>query len=242
MNPFSLPATNFDVFEKVIVSYSNQRKPVSNEDIAQISGLSEQHISRNNKFLVDNGLLEGGKTKSITEIGSRLGRALQHDKRDIVSEILKEIISANESLSELITYVRLQKSLDKDKFADHILYCSGQSTNQFSKAGAKCIVDVFFSAGIIEEKDGVLKVLSSKEREEKIEIKSEERKTVDIAQTQMSEESTNEAVKIDPNRVAYNSTPSISINIQLHLPESNDPEIYNSIFSALRRNLIDGKE
>ncbi|MDH8676948.1 hypothetical protein QE109_02250 [Fusibacter bizertensis] len=242
MNEFSLPATNYDVIEKVIMSYSNQKKPVTNEDIAQISGLPEHQVSRNNKFLVENGLIEGGKTKSVTDIGSRLGRALQHGKSDIVSDILKEIISANESLSELITYVRLQKNLDKDKFADHILYCSGQATNQYSKAGAKCIVDIFFSSGILEENEGTLKVLSSKEREEKMEISNEEKKTIDLSQAQVNEVAIKEADNIDPKRVIYNPNPSISINIQLHLPESNDPEIYNNIFSALRRNLIDGKE
>lgn len=77
-NDFNLPGSSAEEIDKIIEAYAQRSQPSTNEDIAQLTGLTKETVSRNNKFLVSIGLISGGQQKRITELGEKLGKALHH--------------------------------------------------------------------------------------------------------------------------------------------------------------------
>lgn len=235
MSEFTLPATSWDELKTIIKSYSNQKREVSNEDVAKISGLSNDKISRNNKFLADNGLIEGGRNKKPTELCEKLGRAILHEQRLDVEKYIRQIIENNENIAGLVSSLRIQGEKDKEEFASHILYCSGQSDTQYTRAGSKCIVDILLESNFVFEENGVLKIIQSNN---KLNVDQGEPVLSDINGGEIL--SNGVTSKLTNSSTFYDNRPTIAINIQLQLPESDNPEVYENLFKSLRKNLIDG--
>lgn len=238
MSEFNLPATNWEDLKLIIISYSNQKKEATNEEIAKLAGIADTKVSRNNKFLSDNGIIDGGKKKAPTEFGVKLGRALFHEQVTDIRKHLVDLIQSNESLSDLITTLRIQKAKDKKDFINHILYVSGQSSNQYTKAGASCIAEILIQSGLVNESDGNL---SAPDERMLIEVDKDEDYKTDLEENKIESNMVNkEKYIVSPRRdINYDLKPSININIQLQLPESENPEVYENLFRSLRKNLID---
>jgi hypothetical protein len=237
MSDFSLPATNWEDLTKIVISYANQKKEASNDEIAKLAGLNNSKVSRNNKFLVDNLLIDGGKLKVATELGTRLGRALLHNQTSDIRKCLVEIIESNEALSNLITTLRIQGEVNHKDFVKNVLYISGQSNNQWTKAGASCVVDLLITSELVNEDNDILTVADN--------VSDISNEDVDLISTRdvTGENPINKEPEIQhqtQRTVNYDMKPSININIQLQLPESDNPEVYENLFKSLRKNLIDG--
>lgn len=236
MNTFSLPATSWEDLKTIIVSYANQKNQTSNDDIAKLAGLSTDKVSRNNKFLTDFGLIEGGNKKQSTALCNKLGRAILHDMPTDVRNCLVELVEQNEPLSELITYLRIKKEVSCKDYVAHILYVSGQTKTQYSKAGSSCILDILLLSEYITESDGTLRVntdLQKNDNSVEIEDSSTDKQELEDGEELSDVVNNKQSMKVDPK-------PQIAINIQLQLPESDNPEVYENLFKSLRKNLIDG--
>ena len=235
MSSFSLPATNWEDLTKIIISYANQKREASNEEIAKLAGLTDSKVSRNNKFLVDNLLIEGGKLKSATELGVKLGRALLHKHTSDIRKCLVKVIESNEELSNLITTLRIQGEMNHKDFVNNVLYISGQSNNQWTKAGSSCVVDLLLHSELLNEDNDILTVADNGSDVSNDDAGAAHNIT-DLEETHAEKVYEQETKKI----VRYDMKPSININIQLQLPESDNPEVYENLFKSLRKNLIDG--
>lgn len=241
MKDFSLPATSWNELKIIISSYANQKKEVSNEDIVKTSGLSNDKISRNNKFLSDNGLIEGGRNKKPTVLCEKLGRAIMHEQISDIKKYTRQIVENNENIAELVTSLRIQGDKTKDEFASHVLYCSGQSDTQYTRAGSKCIVDILLESDFVFEDNEVLKITQSdnNQAEDNLDINEEE--------TILNKFNDDKAIpqNINPqlrsSSISYDNRPTIAINLNLQLPESDKSEVYENLFKSLRKNLIDGQ-
>ncbi len=236
---FSIPRSSSESLLNIIVGYTNISEEASLDDVSNITGINKTTISGNNQFLSDIGILEGGNSKKVSNVGKKLGRAIEHRQENDIKKYLQDIISGNDFLSNLVTTVRVRKGMSYDELTDHILYVSGQSNNKKNKTGSRAIIDIMEMAAVIKNNDGQLivptKNNSSKNSEQIIEEKLD-RSNIP-SQDKMEKEDTKK------NRInVQTQSPSIAINIQLQLPESDNAEVYENLFKSLRRYLINGEE
>ena len=243
---FNLPGSSFEEVKKIIKGYSHAQEQASLDQLSKLTGLHSTVISRNNKFLTDIGLISGGMKKSVTELGRKLGRALDHKQDHDASNYWKESVQTNEKVSGLITTVRIKGGMTESDFSNHVLYVSGQKNNAGNKTGARCVVDVLISANLLQEENGTLVVSAAPTKESPADIKPAT--IAPVAQSANASESAvkNEAVTVIPPLptilAAPNLTPQIAINIQLHLPETENAEVYEKLFKALREHLLSPKD
>ncbi|MFB2659586.1 hypothetical protein [Shewanella mangrovisoli] len=237
---FNLPGSSFEEVQKILKGYSHASENASLETLSKLTGLHTTVISRNNKFLSDIGLISGGMKKSATELGKKLGRALEHKQIQDVQKYWAEAVRTNETVSSLITTVRIKGEMAEKDLSDHILYVSGQKNNSGNKTGATCVVDVLIEAKLLEVKDGKLSV--AKPVEQSIDEVVKAVKPLDVPSLLPNNDNLNsQAVPAVPAIVA-NNIPQIAINIQLHLPETDNAEVYEKLFKALREQLINPKD
>lgn len=207
---FKLPGSSYDEICKIIQAYGKLARPSSLEDVSQSIKMHTTVISRNNAFLAAAGIIEGGKLKSATALGQELARAIDYDRNDEISTAWREIVKTNEFLSKMLSAIRIRKSMDITTFQGHIAYSAGQSKTTNTMAGAKAIIDILKSAGLIIEKDGQL-ISSDISTETNEQIKSEYDKTL---QQKGSQEEKQTIVRI--NHLPANVR-DVSINVQINI-------------------------
>ena len=242
----NLPSSSIDELIKIIKGYSHSGTGSSLDSLAKLLGINKTSVSGNNKFLGDLSLIQGGNSKSATDLGKKLGRALDHGQLEDAKNCWREAVSSNEAISGLVTTVRIKGGMKLDDLSAHVLYVSGQGNNARNRTGSKTIVDILQAAGLVENNDGFIKVSSPASGPEKKEVEPEpipsSQDTQTTAQAQPSQ--TNVAPTSTPavNLSGLSNTPQIAINIQLHLPETDNAEVYEKLFKALKDNLLSGNE
>lgn len=242
-NDFNLPGASFDELQKIIKGYSHAPDQVSLDSLSRLTGLHTSQISRNSKFLTNLGLISGGVKKSATDLGRKLGRALDHKQIDDAKGYWREAVQSNEKMASLVTTVRIKDGITEKDFSGHVLYASGQSNSKVNQTGARCIVDILVYAELVIEENGKLVVSAPQIINDN---KSPESSSVVYSDAQNSL-GIDKALSTPPDlsnftQSAVNLTPQIAINIQLHLPETDNAEVYEKLFRALRENLLLPKE
>ncbi len=240
----NLPSSSFDELVKIIKGYSHASKGASLDEIAKLTGLNKFAISGNNKFLSDIGLIEGGRAKSVTNLGSKLARALDHSQVQDAKRCWSNAVSSNEGVSKLVTVVRIKGGMSVDDLAAHILYVSGQGNNAKNRAGSRAVVEILIQADLLENVDGTLKVATPSDKPMNGNEDSEEigKADVETAPKTHVAESNGKPDSCPPeiNLSGLTTPPQIAINIQLHLPETDNAEVYEKLFKALKDNLLSG--
>ncbi|WP_040433321.1 hypothetical protein [Chlorobium ferrooxidans] len=234
---FNLPGSSYEEVQKIIKGYSHSQDNASLDSLAKLIGLHSTIISSNNKFLSDIGIISGGMKKSATELGKRLGRALDHHHNEDISKYFAEAVQTNETVSGLISTVRIKGGMSEKEFSEHILYVSGQKNNSRNKTGARCVVDVLIASMLLEEKDNKLTVATPLNLS--VNNRSQSESELGLLSNDIRQEA-----KTDPSNIMSNvgmNVPQIAINIQLHLPETDNGEVYEKLFKALREQLISPK-
>ncbi|BBL72606.1 hypothetical protein [Methylogaea oryzae] len=234
---FNLPGSSFEEVQKIIKGYSHAPENSTLESLSKLIGLHLTIISRNNKFLTDIGLITGGMKKTATDLGKRLGRALDHKQAEDGRRYWKEAVQTNEKVSGLVTTVRIKGGMSEKDFSDHVLYVSGQKNNAGNRTGARCVVDVLLAAGLLQEADGKLNVAIAIQDPEISTPATIVQPLVDgqIAPT-IQPPVAPVTASLPP--IATSITPQIAINIQLHLPETENAEVYEKLFKALKEHLL----
>ena len=156
---FKLPGSSLDEVFKVVQGYVSFGKTASLADIAKNTGMHESSISRNVGFLLSLGILQGGRDKSVTELGKNLGLALLHNVQDDVEAILADIVAADEFLKNVLAAVRIRKGMDESSLRSHIAYSAGLSKN-VSTAGTGAVIELLRRSGNLKSEDGKLVVSS----------------------------------------------------------------------------------
>jgi hypothetical protein len=240
---FSLPSSSADELKKILSSYARKSGEVSLEDIARVTGINVTNVSRNSGFLTDAGLIAGGKTKTCTDLGQRLGHAFDHERSDEIKVGLTEMVQSTPFLSELLDTVRMRKGMSESDFASHILYAAGIGKDARKKAGAHAITDFLVQGGLLVSNDGNLTVGVTANNN----VSSPQA----APEPEQTESPAPPAKPISPNvsttapviSAATTSGPfSIAINIQLELPASTDPVVYENLFKSMKKHLLSGDE
>lgn len=224
--------------------YSNAPDNTTLDALSKITGIHTTVISRNNKFLADIGLIQGGQKKSSTDLGKRLGRALEHSQERDIESCWKEAVQTNEKVSGLVTTVRIKNGMPEADFSSHVLYVSGQKKTSSNMTGARCVVDVLIAAGLLHEENGTL-IVSGPETKTSLpnvdhDLVSPATRDGNVKRNEMSKRADSATESIDIGN--QNSAPQIAINIQLHLPETENADVYEKLFRALRENLLTQKK
>ena len=232
----SLPKSSYDHLTKIIESYSHGGD-MTLDDLANVVGINRYRISSNHKFLIELGLITGGSKKSATSLGKDLGYALEHDQKDDIRLAWQEAIKGNAMMSDLIANVRIRKGRSIDEFLSHILYIARQKNNPDNRAGARTISDILVVSGLLEEQDGQLKVA------EPIDEVNDASEISDMSSEAGVEETNNEQEPPDEERTPPPlNTPTVAINIQLQIPETENADVYENLFKALRKHLLNPDE
>jgi hypothetical protein len=127
-----------------------------NQRLPKIIAVHETIVSKNNRFLVAIGIVQGGKKKTITTIGTELAHALQHDIAEEVAAKWRAIVDATDFLQKVVAAVRIRKSMDESSLESHVAYSAGQPKTPAIAAGAGAVVEILKTAGLLKEEGGNL--------------------------------------------------------------------------------------
>lgn len=155
---FKLPGSSLDEVFKVVQGYTTFGKPASLSDISKTTGMHETNISRNVGFLLSLGVLQGGRDKSVTDAGKKLGLALMHNVLEEVEASLADIVAGNEFLKSVLAAVRIRKGMDESSLRAHIAYSAGLSKTGSTTAGTGAVVELLKRSGNLKPEDGKLVV------------------------------------------------------------------------------------
>lgn len=153
---FKLPGSSYEELIKIIKAYATGKVgiPMSLETVAQTAKMDKTIVSRNNGFLMQLALISEGNKKSLTQLGSDLGRAYSLNMNEQIIRIWRNAIEADEFLNRMLSAIRIRNGLEKTEFVNHILYSSGSSTNNSTRAGANTIIEIYKVAQLVAEEDG----------------------------------------------------------------------------------------
>ncbi len=155
---FKLPGSSLEEVFKVVQGYTTFGKTASLADIAKTTGMHETSISKNVGFLLSLGVLQGGRDKSITEVGKKLGLALMHNVPDEIESILSDIVAEDEFLKNVLAAVRIRKGMDESSLRAHIAYSAGLSKTGSTTTGTGAVVELLKRSGNLKTEDGKLMV------------------------------------------------------------------------------------
>lgn len=250
-----IPSSSFKELEKIIMGYAGFDNAVSLDAIAKRVGKGRTSISSNNPFLLQAGLLEGGRDKKTTSLGTILGRAIEHHQTETVKTNWRKVVSASEFLSGLLSTVRLKRGMNRDELINHVLFAANLPKNKDNTAGANSIVDILDAAGLLKKEENSEKLLVESGIEEEVDSSAEgEQNTRQTIPSEVAANSDGEHgaekkkhIQGQEESLTANSTqlaskhipPNITINIELKIPPVEDPVIYENLFGALRKHLLE---
>ena len=237
----SVPPGSIEDLEMIMAAYARSDSPSTRDDVARFSNVSADTVSRCTKFLEGVGLIEGGRNKKPTALGKSMGLAVTHSQADEVVRFWRKAIQNSSFLTDLLTYVRLQGGKESDDLANQVLYQGQISNNQYSRRGARTVVDLLVKSGFLEEQDGKLQMASDPVRETPPAQEAEERSKPNSVESATPAPTTTPVMRVAQASPQVGAT--IAINIELQLPETSDPVVYDNLFRSLRQHLLnDGSE
>ena len=243
----NLPSSSLTELEKIIKGYCHASKDASLDDVANLAGMHKTAVSKNNPFLAELGVVTGGKKKAITETGRKLGRAIEHNYLDDVQRHLSELVGSSEFYASLLTTVRIKGGLAREALAKHILYVSGQTATKGNKTGANTVIDLFVKGRLLSEKDGKFVVSTSASSTEDAKTVESQRDSDDTTPSYPSDDAIEVVRSIKQSgsqspKLNISPVPSVNINIQLQVPETDNPEVYENFFRSLSKHLLGNDE
>lgn len=146
---FPLPGSSYKELSKIIAAYATIPGATAPGPVAQVAVVHDTVVSRNNKFLVAIGLIEGGQKKTCTSLGASLGRAIQHDQLEAINAAWQTVILQTDFLQKIISAVRIRKGMEESALASHIAFTSGSGKNAYARAGAGSVIEILKLGGSI---------------------------------------------------------------------------------------------
>lgn len=169
---FKLPDSSYEELVKIIKAYGHTEKPISLEEVTRVSGVPRTIVSGNNGFLLSVGIIEGGKAKGPTRLGTTLARALEHEMPEEIQSVWREVVNGNDFLTKMLAAIKIRKGMDIATLQGHIAYSAGERKTSRTATGAKAVVDVLHAAGLVQEEDG--RVVATQQPEPPPPVREEE--------------------------------------------------------------------
>lgn len=152
---FNLPGSSFDELKAIIQAYLYAGEGAGLEQVAKVAGTRPETISRNNKFLFDSGVLEGTtQNRQLSEVGSALAQALQHDQEEEARSAWRTLVESTEFLSQILSAVRVRNGMDADSLQSHIAFSSGRPKSKVTTTGARTVAAILQASGLLKDLDG----------------------------------------------------------------------------------------
>lgn len=151
---FKLPQSSYEFIIKVIQAYGHAGDKVSLSVVAQMLGTDPTAVSRNVGFLVSVGILEGGRDKGPTEIGTQLGRALEFDREDDVSRIWRDVLAPNPLIQRILSAIRVRGGMDATTLQNQVVFTAGSKKSANAMRGGAALIEMMGRAQLIREADG----------------------------------------------------------------------------------------
>lgn len=153
---FPLPGSSYKELVKIIQGYGAVPDHAVPADVSKVIGIHPTIVSRNNRFLVAVGIVQGGKKKSMTPLGSELAHALQYGLEDEIASKWRAILDATEFFQKVLAAVRIRKGMDESSLEAHVAYSAGQPKTPMVAAGASAVVDILKASRLLMEDAGNL--------------------------------------------------------------------------------------
>lgn len=207
---FKLPGSSYEELIKIIKAYAAGKVgiPMSLETVSQTAKMDKTIVSRNNGFLMQLGYISEGNKKSLTQLGSDLGRAYDLNMSEQIVSIWRNVIEADEFLNRMLAALRIRNGMEKSEFVNHILYSSGSNNNNNTRTGANTIIEIYKVAKLVAEEDGKIIPLNE-------EIEANATHAIQSNNTPFDEISSMPVQTITTSRASIN----ISINLNITLED-----------------------
>jgi hypothetical protein len=153
---FPLPGSSYKELVKIIRAYGRIATEASLSDVAKLAAMNETSISANNKFLIALGIIKAGQKKAITPLGAELAKALDHEMPEEIGVKWRAIVNATDFLERVIAAVRIRKTMDEASLESHVAYSAGQPKTPAVATGARTVVDILTTSGLLKEEGGTL--------------------------------------------------------------------------------------
>jgi hypothetical protein len=198
---FKLPRSSYEELCKIINAYGGTSNPASLDDIYKSSGVGKTVISANNKFLLAVEIIEGGVKKSATEKGRKLALALIHDIPEDITKTWKIIVEGNDFLGKMVQAVRIRKGMEISSLEAHIAYSAGETKTPNVMTGARTVIDLLLTSGLVREDNDRIIPVEIALGEETI--------------TTAEKKSAPSTIKVPTTEVT--TQPDVSLNIEVHI-------------------------
>ncbi|BAU37504.1 hypothetical protein APT_00422 [Acetobacter pasteurianus NBRC 101655] len=240
---FHLPKISLEGLEKIIIAYSHVPDNPTLDILARLTKMGSAAISRNNKFLMDIGIIAGAADKTVTPLGQKLGHALEYAMGADAQAYWREAISSNSALMALMTTEHLQSGMSEKDLSAHILDVSVHKKHAHTQTGARCLIDILLESGLLVQDKDKLAAAPAKSTEQP-EPAVQDHGQIFGLQAEDSAPDTKDStpqaaltgVHLAGQTTMHPELPSIMLN--LTLPETEDLTVYEKIFRALRENLL----
>ena len=226
---FKLPGSSYEEFVKIIKAYATGKVgvPMTLDAVAQTAGMDKTIVSRNNGFLVQLSLISDGTKKSPTQEGVDLGRAYTLKMDEEIVQSWRKIIENDEFLSRMLSAIRIRNGMEKTSFVNHIIYSSGVSNNNNTRAGANTIIEIYKVSGLVQENDGKIVAVE----EDLLNIGSKQQTSNSSSK---NESSSTPIETIQVSQVQPNSRVVVNINIDVNV---NEIDLLSEKIKTLIENL-----
>ena len=151
---FHLPKISLEGLEKIIIAYSHVPDNPTLDILARLTKMGSAAISRNNKFLMDIGIIAGAADKTVTPLGQKLGHALEYAMGADAQAYWREAVASNAALMALMATEHLQRGMSEKDLSAHILDVSVHKKHAHTQTGARCLIDILLESGLlVQDKD-----------------------------------------------------------------------------------------
>jgi hypothetical protein len=236
---FSLPISSYKEIVRLIIAYSRLRSPLSLAEFAKVAGVNADTVTRNNPFLSDAGIITRTVKKITTAEGKDLGLALEHGVADATAAAWKKIADRTEIFHRFVDFVKNRGQVDGDALYAQICLITNSPKSARALTGAATIVNILLAAGVIQEiEKGKYKAGAPQESA------SASTKPANGSARGKEAEGSAEEDSNRGGRVAerpLQSSPSLNINLQIHISADATVEQIEKIFESMAKYLYKPK-
>jgi len=226
-----LPGSGYDVLEKVLHAYARfGTEKVNLSDVAAKSALDKTQISRNNRFLVDLGVLEGGKKKGLTEPGLRLARAIANNIVDEIRNEWKALLLSCSPVVDILDMIKVQKGVLSQDLMGRMASSLGLTVESKNKIGLNTLATLLRTAELTDLLDGKVVIRSSG-------LAPVTESPPEIVPPSAQQREVQRPPKVPLLQEGTTSWPSVHIDLQVHIsPEASLDQI-DHVFACIAKYL-----
>lgn len=230
-----LPKASYEIIAKVLHAYAVcGDKAVSLSEVASKASMDPTNVSRNNGFLLSLNLLEGGQKKKLSPLGKELAIALGHDMEDDIRAAWAKAITGNAQAIGIVDMLKVQRSVPKDQFPAKVASSLGLVSGRTTTLGVNTLIDILVKSELVllQENTYLPAKITSEQKQTKEEPIPQH--VTDIQQPAHPSliPPVKQTVDCDDD-----PTPSVHIDIQVHISPDAGADQIDQIFSSMAKHL-----